>query len=81
VPLGAEVELLGLMKCPAFNGFRGSVQSFDRETGRYDILLDEPGQRVAKIRPENLRVLQVSPSALGVAPPMGPVFTESPTAR
>lgn len=54
-PLGAEVVIDGLVKAPMFNGAAGVVQSWDAETGRYNVLL--AGQRWAKIKGENLRYL------------------------
>lgn len=61
-PLGAEVVIDGLVKAPMFNGAAGVVQSWDAETGRYNVLL--AGQRWAKIKGENLRYLAhpLSPS-------------------
>jgi len=60
---GSEIIVEGLTRCPAFNGLRGTVQSFDEEAGRYNVLLETDGSSVqyAKIRAENLR--------LGVPPP------------
>jgi hypothetical protein len=54
-PLGAEVVIDGLVKAPVFNGAAGVVQSWDAETGRYNVLL--AGHRWAKIKGENLRYL------------------------
>merc|ERR1711879_933565 len=61
IKLGTEVIIEGLVKAPSFNGALGVVQSFDVESGRYNVLLDggSPGQRWAKIKGENLR--QASP--------------------
>merc|ERR1711976_816969 len=64
-----EVVIEGLVKSPAFNGQRGSVLSFDFETGRYNILLAVagPGQhRWAKVKHENLQL------ALPPPPPSAP---------
>jgi len=58
--LGTEVVIDGLLKAPVFNGARGSVHSWDAESGRYNVLLASPtptGQRWAKIKGENLREL------------------------
>lgn len=57
--LGAEVLVEGLTKAPAFNGLVGVVQSFDSDAGRYNVLLrkKDGGQQLAKIRDENLRLL------------------------
>lgn len=51
--LGAEVVIEGLIKAPGFNGASGTVQSWDAESGRYNVLLSGP--RWAKIKSENLR--------------------------
>jgi hypothetical protein len=51
--VGAEVVIEGLVKAPSFNGASGVVQSYDAETGRYNVLL--VGQRWAKIKGENLQ--------------------------
>lgn len=56
--VGAAVVIEGLVKAPHFNGAQGVVQSFDAETGRYNVLLASAapdGQRWAKIKAENLR--------------------------
>jgi len=56
--LGTEVVIQGLVKAPSFNGAWGVVQSWDAETGRYNVLLACAainGQRMAKIKGENLR--------------------------
>lgn len=53
---GTEVVTCGLLKCPAFNGLTGTVQSYDKETGRYDVLLAAPtgGHKWAKVKRDNL---------------------------
>lgn len=55
---GTEVVIHGLTKLPAFNGLAGTVQCFDKEAGRYDILLPSPvgesRQRWAKVKREHL---------------------------
>jgi len=69
--LGAEVVIDGLVKAPSFNGAFGVVQSWDAESGRYNVLLASDainGQRWAKIRAENLQaavreVAALSPGA------------------
>lgn len=57
---GEDVVIEGLKRLPEFNGLRGTVQSFDLHTRRYDILLLHPVgptvQRWAKVKRENLRV-------------------------
>lgn len=67
--MGSEVVIDGLIKAPMFNGAAGTVQSWDAETGRYDILLSVPtpsGQRWAKVKGENLRlVLPKQPISFG----------------
>jgi len=61
IALGTEVVIDGLVKAPSFNGAYGVVQSWDAETGRYDVLLASPaanGQRWAKVKGENLQQAQ-----------------------
>merc|ERR1712110_1340419 len=60
---GTEVLISGLMKCPAFNGLSGTVQSLDVESGRYDILLNIPagGNKWAKVKRENLQLVSPAP--------------------
>jgi hypothetical protein len=58
IELGTEVVIDGLVKAPSFNGTRGTVQSWDGESSRYNVFLAYPaanGQRLAKIKGENLR--------------------------
>jgi len=55
----SEVVIEGLTKCPAFNGLCGTVQSFDEESCRYNVLLasmDSSTGQYAKIKAENLRL-------------------------
>jgi len=62
-PAGTEVVIVGLTKCPAFNGLQGNVQSFDGDAGRYNVLLashDGSTGQYAKIKGENLQ-LEVPP--------------------
>merc|ERR1712014_507573 len=56
---GTVVIIDGLQKLPAFNGSTGAVQSYDQESGRYNIALATPasGQRCAKVKPEHVKVL------------------------
>jgi len=59
---GALVVVEGLVKLPAFNGRSAVVQSFDEETGRYNILIASSGNcQQAKIKKENLRVVLPCP--------------------
>lgn len=53
---GMEVVIQGLVKMTAFNGQRGHIQSFDVQTGRYDICLAKPaaGHCLAKVKCDNL---------------------------
>eukprot|EP00747_Dinoflagellata_sp_TGD_P181370 gnl/TRDRNA2_/TRDRNA2_35183_c0_seq1.p1 gnl/TRDRNA2_/TRDRNA2_35183_c0~~gnl/TRDRNA2_/TRDRNA2_35183_c0_seq1.p1 ORF type:complete len:246 (-),score=32.64 gnl/TRDRNA2_/TRDRNA2_35183_c0_seq1:46-783(-) len=51
---GTEVVIEGLVKLPDFNGQRCVVQSLDKESGRYSVLLADT--RVAKIKRGNLRL-------------------------
>jgi len=62
--LGAEVVIDGLVKAPVFNGAIGTVQSWDAETMRYNVLLafeTASGQRWAKVKGENLRLASPEP--------------------
>jgi hypothetical protein len=56
---GTEVVIQGLLKLPDFNGLTGVVQSMDAESGRYDVLLENPagncGWRWVKVKGENCR--------------------------
>jgi hypothetical protein len=56
---GAEVVIEGLSKHPAFNGLKGIVQTFEEQSGRYNILLASPvrGCRSTMVKQENLRLL------------------------
>jgi hypothetical protein len=73
---GSEVTIHGLSKSPAFNGLKATVQFFDVETSRYNILLASPvgGHSTAKVKRENLRpssaseCLHLSAAALEVQP-------------
>lgn len=55
---GMEVVIKGLSKYPAFNGTRGTVQSFEAQSGRYNIILSSPvdGCKSSKVKRENLRL-------------------------
>mmetsp|Transcript_47430 Transcript_47430/g.110922 ORF Transcript_47430/g.110922 Transcript_47430/m.110922 type:complete len:352 (+) Transcript_47430:118-1173(+) len=56
---GTEVVIEGLTKYPAFNGLRGTIQSLDKASGRYNVQLaapDGPLDQIAKIKGENLRM-------------------------
>lgn len=63
--LGALVVVEGLVKVPAFNGHSALVDSWDEETGRYNIVIASaaaPGGCLwAKIKEENLRVVLPHP--------------------
>lgn len=71
---GIDVVISGLLKAPAFNGLVGTVQSFDEESSRYNILLPAPvgptGQRWAKVKGENL-CLSISSQPPRFAPAYG----------
>ena len=71
---GTEVVIVGLSKLPAFNGLRGTVQSFDETTLRFSILLIEPagGHKWVKVKREN--VMPVAP----LPPPLSPSAYASP---
>lgn len=61
---GCDVFVEGLTKCPAFNGLSGRVQSLDKQSGRYDVLLiSNNGYQLAKIKGENLRIAVPPPPA------------------
>eukprot|EP01065_Artemidia_motanka_P046724 TRINITY_DN7151_c0_g3_i1.p1 TRINITY_DN7151_c0_g3~~TRINITY_DN7151_c0_g3_i1.p1 ORF type:complete len:1065 (+),score=289.28 TRINITY_DN7151_c0_g3_i1:266-3196(+) len=53
---GAFVEVHGLQKAPELNGQRGTVDSFDAEAGRWNVILESGEQR--GFRPGNLRLIQ-----------------------
>merc|ERR1719161_2033 len=50
---GTIVMVCGLTSQPAFNGLRGTIQSFDTACGRYSVWLETApcSQRVAKLKP------------------------------
>jgi len=57
--LGTQVMIEGLVKAPSFNGAIGVVQSWDAETGRYNVYLasaTSTGHRWAKLKAENLQL-------------------------
>mmetsp|Transcript_125678 Transcript_125678/g.217958 ORF Transcript_125678/g.217958 Transcript_125678/m.217958 type:complete len:514 (+) Transcript_125678:76-1617(+) len=56
---GAEVVIEGLSKYPAFNGMRGTVQCFEVQSGRYNILLSTPvrGCKSTMVKQDNLRLI------------------------
>jgi len=57
LPSGTEVMIEGLVKAPAFNGLHGIVDSFDYDSGRYNVRLQACAKenQLAKIKIENLR--------------------------
>lgn len=59
---GTDVVIQGLTKLPEFNNLVGTVQSFDKAAGRYDLLLPKPvgpsGQRWAKVKRVNLSLVE-----------------------
>jgi hypothetical protein len=57
LPQGTQVVIDGLTKAPAFNGRSGVVQSFDAQSGRYNLqlLMESGGYQLAKVKLENLR--------------------------
>lgn len=65
---GVGIVVDGLVKCPAFNGLRGVVQSWDADGGRYNVLLASPaslgGQQLAKVKGGNLRLAADLPPPL-----------------
>lgn len=67
---GTPIEVCGLSRCPAFNGRRGRVGSFDEESGRYNIILCGPSgeEQWAKVKHENL-LLVPPPTPLSSQPP------------
>lgn len=80
---GTEVEIRGLSRCPAFNGRRAVVQSYDRESGRYDVVLCSAGEQRAKVRRENLGpaapMMPPAAAPLAAAPAAPLLATPSPT--
>jgi hypothetical protein len=63
---GAAVMVTGLTKLPAFNGRVGEVQSFDAESGRYNVLIElqqdgGEARQLAKIRGQHLVALPSRP--------------------
>jgi len=79
IAAGAEVIIEGLTKCPSFNGRSGTVESFDEQTDRYNILLND-SQQLAKLKSENLRVtVPAPPSFEAAAPDFAPSFPSTPT--
>merc|ERR1711862_141596 len=62
---GTQVIIEGLVKLPAFNGVLGTVQSFNIESGRYDVLFAAPvgesNHQWAKVKRENLRLAPPPP--------------------
>jgi hypothetical protein len=62
---GSAVVIQGLTKLPAFNGRNGEVQSFDSESGRYNVLIELQGdcgaRQIAKIRGEHLVAFPAPP--------------------
>lgn len=76
--LGSEVFVEGLVKCPAFNGRRGVALSFDVESGRYNVLLED--RQMAKIKADNLRsAVPPAPVFEAQAPESVPCFPPTPT--
>jgi hypothetical protein len=63
---GTQVIIDGLLKCPAFNGLRVVVDSFDEGTSRYNVLFDTPvaGHTSAKVKRENLLPVCLPPLQL-----------------
>jgi hypothetical protein len=66
---GTDVVTTGLSKLPGFNGLHGTIQTFDKETGRFSVLLAENvgGHKWAKVKRENL--------ALAAAPLPAPLYS------
>jgi hypothetical protein len=87
IAAGTEVVVEGLVKLPAFNGQYGVVQSFDKENGRYTVVL--ASKQLAKIKRANFRLVVPPPpcyapklwldeqfSSTGVEVPSTPVWHE-----
>jgi hypothetical protein len=55
---GTEVVIEGLWKYPAFNGLRGTIQSFEEQSERYNVLLSSGahGCKSTRVRRKNLRL-------------------------
>lgn len=83
---GTEVHIVGLEKCPAFNGLTGTVLSHDEATGRYNVLLaplsSEGKHQWAKIKGENLVLSKLNamlpPTPSGLYYPQQPGFGMPP---
>eukprot|EP01052_Picozoa_sp_SAG31_P029944 SAG31_NODE_3026_length_4775_cov_1.849872_2_plen_515_part_00 len=59
-----RVELYGLIRATQHNGKVGTVTHFDKEEGRYIVVLDEGGKEIA-VRPFNIRALGPAGGAYG----------------
>lgn len=58
---GAKVRIQGLKSRPELNGKEGTVKSFDKETGRYKVVLSaEDGGGALALKPEALQELRSS---------------------
>jgi len=60
IAIGTEVTIQNLVKAPAFNGRSAIVQALDVASGRYDVLIADPGHpsggQKAKVKREHLIV-------------------------
>jgi hypothetical protein len=73
----AEVELQNL-KAQDLNGLKATIVAYDRNAGRYVVLLQESGKSI-KIRPENLVAWTGPPASEKVAVPgLRPHLQEAP---
>jgi len=64
ITIGTEVVIVGLSKAPAFNGVTGMLQSFDEQSGRFNILLSSAvgGHKLAKVKRENIHPVSATES-------------------
>lgn len=63
--VGKKVQIHGLVKAPELNGVIGTLQRFDDDTGRWQVLVVRAGvQTIIGARPINLKVLTVEEDAV-----------------
>lgn len=62
---GTEIVIVGLSKCPSFNGMQGTVESFDEQSGRYSIRLASSvsGKQTAMLKRDNFQVIELEVGA------------------
>jgi len=67
--VGRQVEISGLASRPELNGQRGVAQSFNEDTGRYNINVTD--DLVLALKPANVRAVGGPGNAGAAAPPQG----------